>query len=104
MAAKSAMLRVLRANGFAIIPWRVLRVLIGEMREKGRGIIRRVLHYDTACGRLCLVRAVAQHLQFDEANTFADAEIGIVQKLEENPVRARTRRPRGATNNACQHG
>jgi hypothetical protein len=27
-----------------------------------------------------------------------------VQKLEENPVRAHPRRPRGATNNACQHG
>ena len=104
MAAKSAMLRVLRANGFAIIPWRVLRVLIGEMREKGRGIIRRVLHYETACERLCLVRAVEQHLRFDEVNAFADAEIGIAQKLEENPVRAHPRRPRGATNNAWQHG
>ena len=40
IAAKSAMLRFVRANGFATIPW---RVLIAEMRGKGRGIIRGVL-------------------------------------------------------------
>ena len=39
-AAKSAMLRFVRANGFATIPW---RVLIAEMRGKGREIIRGVL-------------------------------------------------------------
>ena len=40
IAAKSAMLRFVRANGFATIPW---RVLIAGMRGKGREIIRGVL-------------------------------------------------------------
>ena len=40
ITAKSAMLRFVRANGFATIPW---RVLITGMCRKVRGIIRGVL-------------------------------------------------------------
>ena len=40
IAAKSALMRFLKANGFATIRW---RVLLAEMRGKGNGIIRRVL-------------------------------------------------------------
>jgi len=80
IAAKSAMVRFLRANGFATIPW---RVLIAEMRAKGQGIIRRVLRYAAAFRQLRRVRKVAQKLTFDKAYAFADAEIGIAQKPEE---------------------
>ena len=80
IAAKSAMVRFLRANGFAIIRW---RVLVAEMRAKGHGTIRRVLRYAAALRQLRRVRAVAQNLTFDNAYTFADAEIGIAQKREE---------------------
>ncbi len=80
IAAKSAMVRFLRANGFAIIRW---RVLLAEMRAKGHGTIRRVLRYAAALRQLRRVRAVAQNLTFDNAYTFADAEIGIAQKREE---------------------
>ena len=38
-AAKSAMVRFLRANGFATIRW---RMLLAEMRAKGQGFIRAV--------------------------------------------------------------
>src|SRR5436309_8423398 len=79
-AAKSAMVRFLRANGFAIIRW---RVLVAEIRAKGHGMIRRVLRYAAAFRQLCRVRSVAQHLTFDKAYAFADVEIGIVQKPEE---------------------
>jgi cephalosporin hydroxylase len=79
-AAKSAMVRFLRANGFATIRW---RVLFAEMRAKGHGIIRRVLRYAAAFRQLCRVLTVAQNLTFDKAYAFADAEIGIVQKPEE---------------------
>ena len=79
-AAKSAMVRFLRANGFPTIWW---RVFIAEMRAKGHGIIRRVLRYAAAFRQLRRVRTVAQHLTFDKAYAFADAEIGIVQKSEE---------------------
>jgi len=80
IAAKSAMVRFLRANGFATIWW---RVLLAEMRAKADGIIRRVLRYAAAFRQLRRVRTVAQNLTFDEAYAFADAEIGIVQKPEE---------------------
>jgi predicted O-methyltransferase YrrM len=58
VAAKSAMVRFLRANGFTTIRWRALRQL------------RRV-------------RRVAQHLTFDKAYAFAGAELRIAQKPEE---------------------
>ena len=80
IAAKSAMERFLRANGFATIRW---RVLLAEMRAKGHGIIRRVLRYAAAFRQLRRVRTVAQNLTFDKAYAFADAEIGIVEKPEE---------------------
>jgi cephalosporin hydroxylase len=80
IAAKSAILRFLRANGFATIWW---RVLIAGLRGKERGIIRRVLRYAAAFRQLRRVRTVAQHLTFDKAYAFANAEIGIVQKPEE---------------------
>ncbi len=80
IAAKSAMLRFLRANGFAIIRW---RLLIAELRARRQGIIRRVLRYVAAFRQLRRVRTVAQNLTFDKAYAFADAEIGIVQKPEE---------------------
>jgi len=79
-AAKSAMLRFLRANGFTTIRW---RVLIAELRAKGDGIIRRLLRYAAVFRQLRRVRTVAQDLTFDKAYGFADAEIGIVQKPEE---------------------
>jgi cephalosporin hydroxylase len=80
IAAKSAMVRFLKANGFATIRW---RVLLAEMRAKGHGIIRRVLRYAAAFRQLRRVRTVAQNLTFDKAYAFADAEIGIVQKPAE---------------------
>src|SRR5207248_556456 len=80
IAAKSAMLRFLRANRFAAIRW---RMLIAGLRGKERGIIRRVLRYAAAFRQLRRVRTVAQHLTFDKAYAFAEAEIGIVQKREE---------------------
>ena len=80
IAAKSAMVRFLRANGFATIWW---RVLLAEMRAKGHGIIRRVLRYAAAFKQLCRVRRVAQNLTFDKAYAFAAAEIGIVENREE---------------------
>ena len=80
IAAKSAILRFLRANGFATIRW---RLLIAGLRGKERGIIRRVLRYAAAFRQLRRVRTVAQHLTFDKAYAFANAEIGIVQKPEE---------------------
>jgi predicted O-methyltransferase YrrM len=80
IAAKSAMVRFLRANGFTTIRW---RVLLAEMRARGHGIIRRVLRYTAAFRQLRRVRTVAQNLTFDKAYAFADAEIGIVEKPEE---------------------
>jgi cephalosporin hydroxylase len=80
IAAKSAILRFLRANGFATIRW---RLLIAGLRGKEQGIIRRVLRYAAAFRQLRRVRTVAQHLTFDKAYAFADAEIGIAQKPEE---------------------
>ena len=80
IAAKSAMVRFLKANGFVTIRW---RVLIAEMRAKGHGIIRRVLRCAAAFRQLRRVRAVGENLTFDEAYAFADAEIGILQKHEE---------------------
>jgi len=80
VAAKSAMVRFLRANGFRTIRW---RVLIAGLRGKGRGIIRRVLRYGTAFRQLCRVLTVTKNLTFDKAYAFADAEIGIVEKPEE---------------------
>jgi cephalosporin hydroxylase len=80
IAAKSAMVRFLRANGFAAIRW---RVLFAELRAKGHGIIRRVWRYAAAFSQLRRVRRVAQNLTFDEAYAFADSEIGIVEKPEE---------------------
>ena len=80
IAAKSAIVRFLRANGFAAIRW---RLLIAGLRGKERGIIRRVLRYAAAFRQLRRVRTVAQHLTFDKAYAFANAEIGIVQKPEE---------------------
>jgi predicted O-methyltransferase YrrM len=79
-AAKSAMVRFLRANGFATIRW---RVLLAEMRAKGQGIMRRLLRYVAAFRQLRRVRTLAQNLTFDEAYAFADAEFGIIQKREE---------------------
>jgi predicted O-methyltransferase YrrM len=79
-AAKSAMVRFLRANGFATIRW---RVVLAEMRARRQGIIRQVLRYATAFKQLRRVRAVAQNLTFDKAYAFANAEFGIVQKPEE---------------------
>jgi cephalosporin hydroxylase len=80
IAAKSAMVRFLRANGFATIRW---RLLIAELRAKGNGIIRRVLRYAAAFRQLRRARTVSQYLTFDEAYAFADVEFGIVQKPEE---------------------
>jgi len=80
IAAKSAMVRFLRANRFVTIRW---RVLLAEMRAKRDGIIRSVLRYAAAFRQLRRVRAVAQNLTFDKAYAFADAEIGIVEKPEE---------------------
>ena len=80
IAAKSAIVRFLKANGFATIRW---RVLLAEMRAKGHGIIRRVLRYAAAFRQLHRVRTVAQNLTFDKAYAFADAEFGIVEKPEE---------------------
>jgi predicted O-methyltransferase YrrM len=79
-AAKSAMVRFLRANGFGTIRW---RVLLAEMRAKGHRIIRRVLRYAAGLRQLCRVRTIAQSLTFDEAYAFANAELGIIQKPEE---------------------
>jgi predicted O-methyltransferase YrrM len=79
-AAKSAMVRFLRANGFGTIRW---RVLLAEVRAKGHRIIRRVLRYAAGLRQLFRVRTVAQSLTFDEAYAFAYAEIGIIQKPEE---------------------
>jgi predicted O-methyltransferase YrrM len=80
IAAKSAMVRFLTANGFAAIRW---RALLAEMRAKGHGIIRRVVRYAAAFRQLRRVRTVAQNLTFDKAYAFADAEFGIVEKPEE---------------------
>ena len=79
-AAKSAMVRFLRANGFGAIRW---RVLLAEMRAKGDGIVRRILRYAAAFRQLRRVRTVPQNLAFDKAYAFAEAEFGIVQKSEE---------------------
>ena len=79
-AARSAMVRFLRANGFGTIGW---RVLVAELRAIGDGIIRSVLRYLAAFRQLRRVRAVAQNLTFDKAYAFADAEFGITQKPEE---------------------
>ena len=79
-AAKSAMLRFLRANGFTAIRW---RMLLAEMRAKGQGIIRRLLRYVAAFRQLRRIRAVAKNLTFDKAYAVAGAEIGIVEKPEE---------------------
>jgi predicted O-methyltransferase YrrM len=78
--AKSALLRVLKANGFAAIRW---RVLLAEVRAKGQGIIRGVRRYAAALRQLCRVRTIGHDLTFDKAYAFADAEFGIVQKREE---------------------
>ena len=80
VAAKSAMVRFLRANGFRTIRW---RVLIAVLRGKVQGIIRRVLRYGAAFGQLCRVRTIGQNLTFEKAYAFADAEFGIVEKREE---------------------
>ena len=79
-AAKSAMVRFLRANGFGAIRW---RVLLAEMRAKGDGIVRRILRYAAAFRQLRRVRTVPRNLAFDKAYAFAEAEFGIVQKSEE---------------------
>jgi|GEM_PF-301868 len=79
-AAKSAMVRFLRANGFATIRW---RVFLAEMRARGQGIIRQVLRYATAFKQLRRVRAVAQNITFEKAFALADAEFGMMQKREE---------------------
>ena len=80
IAAKSAMLRFLRANRFANTR---CRLFIAELRAKGHGIARRVLRYSAAFKQLGRVRTVAQNLTFDKAYAFAAAEIGIVEKPEE---------------------
>jgi predicted O-methyltransferase YrrM len=79
-AAKSAMVRFLKANGFATIRW---RVLLAELSAKGHGILRRVLRYAAAFRQLRRVRAVARYLTFEKAYSFAEAEIGIAQNPEE---------------------
>ena len=79
-AAKSAMVRFLRANGLAAVRW---RVLLAEIRAKGQGIIRQVLRYAAAFKQLRRVRAVAQNVTFDEAYAFASTEIGIMQNRGE---------------------
>jgi predicted O-methyltransferase YrrM len=80
IAAESAMVRFLRANGFKTIR---CRVLLAEIRAKGDGMIRRLLRYADAFKQLRRVRAVAQNLTFGNAYAFADAELGIAQKREE---------------------
>jgi len=80
IAAKSALVRFLKANGFAVIRW---RVLLAELRAKADGIIRRVVRYAEAFRQMRRVRTAAQNLTFDEAYAFADAEIGILEKREE---------------------
>jgi hypothetical protein len=79
-AAKSAMLRFLRANGFATVRW---RLFIAELRSKGGAINRRVLRCAAAFRQLRRVVTLGQNLTFDKAYAFAAVDIGIVEKREE---------------------